>query len=849
VSKILRALLATLGVAVIMLGFSGWPAAAAGEATITLTFATPEGVPAIAILEGKSGSYVATKGLVGTSETVKLAVAPGEYSVRVRPVMAGTKRFVGVPSRRSVQVSQGGTATVKVSYYLSEGVQEAHTASITSSKVELAWTTPPDTDVSVRRTEGDTPATRPSQGVEIAVSGSGLVDKNLKSGTRYNYSIWAKPGDSAFGVDEANGPVVLSVGTDDPSDATKPSYVVKPDTLLAKSTDLASVTPTGDGVTIKLSKTVLAPAPGTGVVLPVSSTLQGGFLGVVASVSEDGRTVELQAGGLGDAFDYYHLKVDDMSALPQISVEQPPEATEAQASESLDTQELGMTNQDKEKAHRAYRKAPKSSKTTAQADSLTALASLANELPEATVGCGSLSAIGTVIDFNPKFSFGGGHFEAKVDKYNVLGVGIPTGVSIDTDAKVTVSAALTAKADISVTCKVSVPPLMIPFSAGPVPMAFYLKPTVKVGIEDGIKVSNLGLALTLGYKVKGYVGFNGSNHFEGGIIKETHPLTPQIDAVSGGVKIKIGSELVVGAGAGSSKAGVIAGLGGEYVPLDLDAKAVIPTIPGSTPCLTVQAAYKLGIMFSARAWLGGGIEFKGDFPIPFLHISVPYPGTPWYYPSKCDTVVNPSDEVLGSGVTKVDDTVSGSSTQWGYLSGFAPGIKAWVLSTGLVSQAQGEPSFFASTALGNPGNDKLSEYSGYSTYDAAAYKVTLIPTGNTLKVQYVFASEEYPEFVDSPYNDTMAIFVNGKNCATVPGTSSPVSINTINDHTNSSYYVDNSTAASGYNTSYDGLTKPLTCTASVQPGVPVTVEIAVADASDEILDSAIALLDKGIWSE
>lgn len=95
----------------------------------------------------------------------------------------------------------------------------------------------------------------------------------------------------------------------------------------------------------------------------------------------------------------------------------------------------------------------------------------------------------------------------------------------------------------------------------------------------------------------------------------------------------------------------------------------------------------------------------------------------------------------------------------------------------------------------------------------------------------------------------MAVFVNGKNCALVPGSDTPVSINTINHLTNSQYYVDNSTGASGYNTSYDGITTPLECSVRVTPGVPVTVRVAVADASDNIYDSAIALVDNGIWSD
>ena len=43
--------------------------------------------------------------------------------------------------------------------------------------------------------------------------------------------------------------------------------------------------------------------------------------------------------------------------------------------------------------------------------------------------------------------------------------------------------------------------------------------------------------------------------------------------------------------------------------------------------------------------------------------------------------------------------------------------------------------------------------------------------------------------------------------------------------------------------------RSLTCSVPVTPGEPVTVTIAVADTSDRIYDSAVALLDGGIWSD
>lgn len=213
-----------------------------------------------------------------------------------------------------------------------------------------------------------------------------------------------------------------------------------------------------------------------------------------------------------------------------------------------------------------------------------------------------------------------------------------------------------------------------------------------------------------------------------------------------------------------------------------------------------------------------------------------------------DPGVDPTPELSGEGVTLSNGQASGSANQWGYLEGFVAGKHAWVLSTGDINKAVGEPSFFASTNLGNPGSEELSLLSGGQTWDAATYRVTVIPTGATLVVEYAFASEEYPEYVGSGYNDVMAIVVNGQNCAVVPETGQPISVNTVNEFTNSQYYVDNRSGAVGFNTSFDGLTRNLRCEAPVTPGVPVEVLIAVADTGDAIYDSAVALVEGGIYS-
>jgi hypothetical protein len=295
---------------------------------------------------------------------------------------------------------------------------------------------------------------------------------------------------------------------------------------------------------------------------------------------------------------------------------------------------------------------------------------------------------------------------------------------------------------------------------------------------------------------------------------------------------------------------VIAGVGGKLNPVDASIGPVFAANDSRHgACLKTEAAFTRELNLTAKAWLGSW-DVSRSITFDFLKGRTEYFGSPWHWPSDCTNLApdEPGDTVPGDGVEVVEDSQTGSPDQWGHLDGFVPGTRSWVLSTGSIGDAVGTPDQFAGTDLGQPGDSDLSALSGQATYDAASYQATLIPQGDQLHVRYVFASEEYPEYVGE-FNDVMQVLVNGVNCALVPGTSDPVSVNTVNAITHSDYFVDNQAGAAGYSTSMDGLTVPLTCNANVTPGQPVTVKIAVADSLDGDYDSAVALVDKGIWAD
>ncbi|MCC7501410.1 MAG: T9SS type A sorting domain-containing protein [Flavobacteriales bacterium] len=168
-----------------------------------------------------------------------------------------------------------------------------------------------------------------------------------------------------------------------------------------------------------------------------------------------------------------------------------------------------------------------------------------------------------------------------------------------------------------------------------------------------------------------------------------------------------------------------------------------------------------------------------------------------------------------------------------------------ILSTGAVDDAAGaNTSGSSGNAWMLPGDADLDSLAQASTYDACVLEFDCVPSGDTLLFNFAFASEEYLEFVGN-FNDVFAILLSGPgingriNAATLPG-GVTVSINNVNSTTNPAYYYDNELPPGQYVT-YDGFTTGLTAFAEVQPGGTYHFKVAIADAMDQIFDSAVLL--------
>lgn len=229
------------------------------------------------------------------------------------------------------------------------------------------------------------------------------------------------------------------------------------------------------------------------------------------------------------------------------------------------------------------------------------------------------------------------------------------------------------------------------------------------------------------------------------------------------------------------------------------------------------------------------------------------------------------DVLLGTGVTATNIIYTGSPNAIGrFQTGPTPtnlGLSSGVvMSTGNLNATigVGSPgSSFASTNNAVPGSALLNSIvAPLTTNDASVLEFNFTPQSDTIKFRYVFASEEYPEFVCSGFNDVFGFFISGPNpaggsflnhnIARVPGTTLPVAINTINagvpggsypasgctSLAYSSLYVNNS---SGVSIVYDGFTVVLTAWALVVPCVTYHIRLAIADVGDSAYDSAVFL--------
>jgi len=209
----------------------------------------------------------------------------------------------------------------------------------------------------------------------------------------------------------------------------------------------------------------------------------------------------------------------------------------------------------------------------------------------------------------------------------------------------------------------------------------------------------------------------------------------------------------------------------------------------------------------------------------------------------------------GPSITPFNCSIEGEDGQIGKFSftGNELGVNSGIImSTGDIYDAAG-PNSSSGTSYewGGYGDDYLDDEFGIDTYDAIILEFDFTVQSDRIDFNYVFLSEEYLENVNSGYNDLFAFLISGpgisgeKNIAVVPGNSTPVTINTINDQSYWQFFHDNEDGNT--NIEFDGFTTLMTATAEGLTACETYhLRLVIADGDDESSDSGVLLQESSL---
>lgn len=176
-----------------------------------------------------------------------------------------------------------------------------------------------------------------------------------------------------------------------------------------------------------------------------------------------------------------------------------------------------------------------------------------------------------------------------------------------------------------------------------------------------------------------------------------------------------------------------------------------------------------------------------------------------------------------SGADGAIGTYSNISGKYGIGSGIA-------ISTGnVMDYSDGTNSIGSNTtSFGTSGDKRLSDAAGYPTYDAAKFGFNFQAKTDKISFDFVFGSEEYPEYVGSSFNDVFSVFLTDNK-----GKVTQI----VHDKNGNPININSAFMKEGSNGQLDGTTGRLHTEVSVSKGRNYSIEFAIADASDSAFDS------------
>ncbi|MDA3819686.1 MAG: choice-of-anchor L domain-containing protein [Candidatus Delongbacteria bacterium] len=214
------------------------------------------------------------------------------------------------------------------------------------------------------------------------------------------------------------------------------------------------------------------------------------------------------------------------------------------------------------------------------------------------------------------------------------------------------------------------------------------------------------------------------------------------------------------------------------------------------------------------------------------------------------------DSLITGCVTASNVTINGSTGFGAFTNTNSdfPFESGLIMASGDIANAIGpDQSTSEGSTLGSGSDPDLDALISYSINDATVIEFDFVPASDTIRFNYIFGSEEFPEYANSSFNDVFGFFISG------PGISGPFSGNaaniallpngnpvTIDNLYNTGTWYNGPLGGSGatgeaYNhvIEYDGASVSLTAEAIVTACETYHIKLAIGDAGDSAFDSGV----------
>ena len=213
-----------------------------------------------------------------------------------------------------------------------------------------------------------------------------------------------------------------------------------------------------------------------------------------------------------------------------------------------------------------------------------------------------------------------------------------------------------------------------------------------------------------------------------------------------------------------------------------------------------------------------------------------------------NTLLGPGVTLVGTPTLTGGNLANSNSSAGTFTSGLTTGIgiDSGVLLTTGQANFVGNSNTQSGIGIdfGGAGDAALTALGGDATQDATILSFDFTTTTGNLFFNFAFGSDEYNEFANANVNDVFAFYVDNTNIALLPGSTTPISINTVNggnpfgtNAQNPQFF--NNNAGGTFAFEYDGFTDVFTVSALGLGTGQHNIRLAIADGGDGILDSGV----------